>query len=302
MEKKGVGFMVQIQKSFQNDGAKLYVVPTPIGNLDDMTIRAVNILKEVDVIACEDTRQTSKLINHFNIEASLISYHEHNKFERENQLLDLLKQGKSIALVSDAGMPIISDPGAELVRRVREEGFDVIVLPGANAALTALVGSGLAGGSFTFYGFLPRKKSEIIQVLKALSEQEHTLIFYESPHRVKKTLQTMQEVYASDRKVVLARELTKKFEEYITGTIDELMVLIESEQLELRGEFVIVVEGRKEFENSLSTWWEQLSINEHIEHYIREENITSKEAIKRVANERKLPKREVYQKYHQNEN
>lgn len=294
--------MVQIQKSFQNDGAKLYVVPTPIGNLDDMTIRAVNILKEVDVIACEDTRQTSKLINHFNIEASLISYHEHNKFERENQLLDLLKQGKSIALVSDAGMPIISDPGAELVRRVREEGFDVIVLPGANAALTALVGSGLAGGSFTFYGFLPRKKSEIIQVLKALSEQEHTLIFYESPHRVKKTLQTMQEVYASDRKVVLARELTKKFEEYITGTIDELMVLIESEQLELRGEFVIVVEGRKEFENSLSTWWEQLSINEHIEHYIREENITSKEAIKRVANERKLPKREVYQKYHQNEN
>src|SRR5690606_4226862 len=233
MEKKGVGFMVQIQKSFQNDGAKLYVVPTPIGNLDDMTIRAVNILKEVDVIACEDTRQTSKLINHFNIEASLISYHEHNKFERENQLLDLLKQGKSIALVSDAGMPIISDPGAELVRRVREEGFDVIVLPGANAALTALVGSGLAGGSFTFYGFLPRKKSEIIQVLKALSEQEHTLIFYESPHRVKKTLQTMQEVYASDRKVVLARELTKKFEEYITGTIDELMVLIESEQLEL---------------------------------------------------------------------
>ncbi|MGM8215725.1 16S rRNA (cytidine(1402)-2'-O)-methyltransferase [Bacillaceae bacterium W0354] len=291
--------MVHIQKSFLNDRAKLYMVPTPIGNLDDMTFRAINILKEADVIACEDTRQTKKLLNHFQIDTPLISYHEHNKFDRETELISKLKEGQTIALVSDAGMPVISDPGYELVRRAREENIDVVALPGANAALTALVGSGIPSWSFTFCGFLPRKKNEIIEVLKSLGETEHTLIFYESPHRVKKTLQVMKEIYSSDRMITLARELTKKFEEYAYGTIEEIVEWIETNDVELRGEYCLVVEGRREFEQQHDEWWKEMSVIEHVDHYVDNENIMTKEAIKMVAKDRNKGKRDIYQMYHQ---
>ncbi|MFD2638534.1 16S rRNA (cytidine(1402)-2'-O)-methyltransferase [Piscibacillus salipiscarius] len=290
--------MVQIQKSFDSKEPGLYIVPTPIGNLDDMTYRAVSILQSVDMIACEDTRQTKKLLHYFNIEKPLISYHEHNKFEREEKLINLLKDGQTIALVSDAGMPIISDPGFELVRRVREEGVNVTALPGANAALTALVGSGITSGSFTFYGFLPRKKKELKEVFEELGKANHTLIFYESPHRVKHTIEVMNEVYSSDRKVVVARELTKKFEEYVYGSLDEVSLYMKSEDAELRGEFCIVLEGRLEFEDEQNNWWEELSVKEHVDHYVRQGD-SPKDAIKKVAKERGQAKNKVYQAYHE---
>ncbi|GEL78274.1 16S rRNA (cytidine(1402)-2'-O)-methyltransferase [Tenuibacillus multivorans] len=289
--------MVHIQKSFDSDDAKLFIVPTPIGNLDDMTFRAVKTLENVELIACEDTRQTKKLLSHFNIEKPLLSYHEHNKYNREEGLVDRLKQGQSIALVSDAGMPIISDPGFEIVRRSREEGIDVTVLPGANAALTALVGSGIDSRTFTFYGFLPRKKKEMVDVLETLGRTNHTLIFYESPYRIKQTLKVMHEAYSPTRQISVARELTKKFEEYVYGTLDEVTLYMQSESAELRGEFCIVLEGQKEFDDEEEQWWDKLALNEHVDYYI-EKGYSTKDAIKVVAKDRSLPKREVYQDYH----
>jgi len=290
--------MVYVQKSFQNDEAKLYIVPTPIGNLDDMTFRAVETLKKVDKIACEDTRQTQKLLNHFQIQTPVISYHEHNKYDREEMIISMLKEGQSLALVSDAGMPMISDPGFELVRRCRDERIDVITLPGANAALTALVGSGLNTDLFTFFGFLPRKKNEQIQVLTELSQHEGTLIFYESPYRVKKTLTVMKETYSDDRQVTLARELTKKYEEYIHGTLKDVINWIESNDIEMRGEFCIILEGRKEFTLLEDDWWIDKTIIEHVDYYIESEQLSKNEAIKKVAKDRKVAKREIYQTYH----
>ncbi|RPF51186.1 16S rRNA (cytidine(1402)-2'-O)-methyltransferase [Aquisalibacillus elongatus] len=290
--------MVQIQKSFDSDEPKLYIVPTPIGNLDDMTFRAVKTLELVDLVACEDTRQTKKLLQHFHIEKPLVSYHEHNKYQREESLIENLKEGKSVALVSDAGMPIVSDPGYELVRRTREEGIDVTVLPGANAALTALVGSGLPSETFTFYGFLPRKKKDMIAELEKLGHVDHTLIFYESPHRIKQTLENLHQVYSKERMVTLARELTKKFEEYIYGTLDEVYAYMQSNEAELRGEFCIIVEGMKEFENEESAWWHDLTLHEHVQHYL-DQGQSTKDAIKMVAKERGESKNDLYQRFHQ---
>lgn len=298
MAKKGVVCMVQIQKSFDSDEPKLYIVPTPIGNLDDMTFRAVKTLELVDLVACEDTRQTKKLLQHFHIEKPLVSYHEHNKYQREESLIENLKEGKSVALVSDAGMPIVSDPGYELVRRTREEGIDVTVLPGANAALTALVGSGLPSETFTFYGFLPRKKKDMIAELEKLGHVDHTLIFYESPHRIKQTLENLHQVYSKERMVTLARELTKKFEEYIYGTLDEVYAYMQSNEAELRGEFCIIVEGMKEFENEESAWWHDLTLHEHVQHYL-DQGQSTKDAIKMVAKERGESKNDLYQRFHQ---
>lgn len=298
MVKKGAEFMVQVQRSFDAEDPSLYIVPTPIGNLDDMTYRSVKVLQNADLIACEDTRQTKKLLHYFNIEKPLISYHEHNKFEREEKLISLLKDGQTIALVSDAGMPVISDPGFELVKRVREEGIKVAALPGANAALTALVGSGITAGSFTFYGFLPRKKKELKEVFEELGKAKHTLIFYESPHRIKQTIEVMNDVYSSSRTVVVARELTKKFEEYVYGTLDEVSLYMKSEDAELRGEFCIVLEGQIEFEEEQSSWWEELSLNEHVDYYVNE-GYSPKDAIKKVAKERGQAKNKVYQAYHE---
>ncbi|WP_368653539.1 16S rRNA (cytidine(1402)-2'-O)-methyltransferase [Ornithinibacillus sp. 4-3] len=289
---------MKTQKSFQNDSSStIYVVPTPIGNLEDMTYRAIHTLKTVNVIAAEDTRNTKKLLNYFEIKTPLLSYHEHNKEARETQLIDMLAEGKSIALVSDAGMPAISDPGYELVRAAIEEDINIVVLPGANAALCALVGSGLPTEEFLFYGFLPRKNKDRIAELERLKTLKATILFYESPYRLKETLAGLRDILG-DREMVAARELTKRYEEYVRGTISE--VLDWAEQHEIKGEFCLVVNGNtQEAEESTDTlWWSHLSVKEHVDYHIENDNIRSKEAIKRVATDRKIPSREVYDMYH----
>jgi 16S rRNA (cytidine1402-2'-O)-methyltransferase len=288
---------MNIQKSFEvTEKGVLYVVPTPIGNLEDITYRALKTLESVHFIAAEDTRNTKKLLNHFDISTSLISYHEHNKLAREEQLLRKLEEGESIAIVSDAGMPAISDPGYEIIRSAMEKEFKVVVLPGATAALCALIGSGLPTDEFYFYGFLPRKKKEKEAELVRLKNLQATLLFYESPYRLKDTLNVMKEVLGA-RTVAIARELTKRFEEYIRGSMDE--VIAWSEENELRGEFCIVIDGSKESEEPAAfEWWQDLSINSHVKSYMEKENYSSKAAIKQAALDRNVPKREVYHAYH----
>ncbi|MFD1736885.1 16S rRNA (cytidine(1402)-2'-O)-methyltransferase [Bacillus salitolerans] len=285
------------QKSFQpNTAGALYLVPTPIGNLEDMTIRAIRILKEADVIAAEDTRVTRKLCNYFEITTPVTSYHEHNKEKSGNRLLDDLKSGKTVALVSDAGMPSISDPGYELVCLALEHRFPVIPLPGANAAVTALIASGLPPQPFYFYGFLPRQKKEKKEVALELKKIQATMVFYESPHRLKETIFFLRDSLG-DRQVVISRELTKKFEEFIRGSLIDVSEWIMEK--EIRGECCIIVEGASEEELvKEEQWWETFSITEHIEYYINDKDMSSKEAIKQVALDRKLPKREVYDVYH----
>lgn len=288
--------LVDIQKSFKNDTAKLYIVPTPIGNLDDITLRALNILKEVSYIACEDTRQTTKLLQHYGIQKPLISYHDHSDSKKEDQLIERLKDGHSIALVSDAGTPIISDPGYPLFKRARAEGIDVVSIPGANAAITALVGSGLPPHPFLFYGFLPKKKQEIIQVLEKLSESKQTVIFYESPFRIKQTIEVMGTVFKPELEIVVARELTKKFEEYTRGSLKDVLEHLKSDEAVLKGEFVLIL-GPVDEVQVAERFWEELSIEAHVDHYV-EKGKSTKEAIKLVATDRGMGKREVYQSYH----
>ena len=286
------------QKSSQHEtGSCLYLVATPIGNLEDMTVRALRILKEVDVIAAEDTRNTKKLCNYFEIDTPLVSYHEHNLEAGGEKLLTYLREGKSIALVSDAGLPCISDPGADIVEKALAEDFAVVPVPGANAALTALIASGLIPQPFYFFGFLNRNKKERRLQLEKLAKREETILFYEAPHRLKEALKDLHLVLGN-RRIVLARELTKKFEEFLRGTIEEAIEWGESN--EIRGEFVVVVEGNtsgeiEEEENA----WTSMTIVEHINYIIEETNVSSKEAIKEVAKLRGLPKRDVYNEFHQ---
>lgn len=288
---------MQIQKSFEEkETGTLYLVPTPIGNLEDMTFRAVKILKEVDLIAAEDTRNTQKLLNHFDIETPQISYHEHNAAERAAQLVERLVKGESIAQVSDAGMPSISDPGVELVHAALEAGISVVPLPGANAALTALIASGLVPQPFYFYGFLPRKKKEVQEELEALNKRQETIVFYESPHRLKNQIVEIEKVFGPKRRIVLARELTKRFEEFVRGTITEIKAWTHTEQL--RGEFVVIVEGNDSPEQDEQKW-EAWSLEEHVSRVMLEKGISSKEAIKEVSKLRGIQKREVYAAYHQ---
>jgi 16S rRNA (cytidine1402-2'-O)-methyltransferase len=287
---------MKIQKSFNEEELGIiYVVPTPIGNLEDITFRALNTLKNVSIIAAEDTRNTKKLLNHFEINVPLISYHEHNKLSREEQLLERVRRGESIAIVSDAGMPAISDPGYELVLSAIEEELKVVVLPGANAALCALVGSGLSTNEFYFYGFLPRKKKDKEAELERLKYIQASLLFYESPHRIKETLLAMNKVLGN-RQIVIARELTKRFEEFIRGSVEELMEW--ADQNEQKGEFCLVVSGSETEEIETELWWKDLTIMEHVDYYINEMQSSSKEAIKQVATDRNMPKREIYQIYH----
>lgn len=286
------------QKSFNNEeqGGILYLVPTPIGNLEDMSFRAVRILKEADMIAAEDTRNTMKLCHYYEIETKIVSYHEHNKRVSGEKLLSRLREGANIALVSDAGMPTISDPGYELVQSAVAERLKVVPLPGANAALTALIASGITTQPFYFYGFLNRQKKEKRKELETLAKQTASLLFYESPHRLKDTLQLMFETLGN-RQVVLCRELTKKFEEFIRGSLEEVLEWARND--EIRGEFCIVVEGSNE-KDALPeiNWWEAIPISAHVDHYITEKGLPSKEAIKQVAKDRDISKRDVYQAYH----
>ena len=291
---------MQVQKSFDQEHSKgmLYLVPTPIGNLEDMTFRAIRILKEVDLIAAEDTRNTKKLCNYFEITTQLVSYHEHNKEASGKQLIQQLLDGQKIALVSDAGMPAISDPGYEIVSEALKHQLTVVPLPGANAALTALIASGIATQPFYFYGFLQRAKKEKKVELEVLKKQKSTLILYESPHRLKETLQLLVQTFG-DRQMAVCRELTKKFEEFVRGTAEELLEWCQDG--EVRGEFCLIIEGSKEEEAAESHWWEELSINAHVNHYIEKGN-KSKEAIKLAAVDRNVPKRDVYSAYHIEEN
>ncbi|AMM87509.1 MULTISPECIES: 16S rRNA (cytidine(1402)-2'-O)-methyltransferase [Bacillus] len=290
--------MKKTQKSFdgQSEMGILYLVPTPIGNLEDMTFRAIQTLKDVDYIAAEDTRQTKKLCHVYEIDTPLTSYHEHNKDSSGHKLIEWLKEGKNIALVSDAGLPTISDPGAEVVRDFANIGGYVIPLPGANAALTALIASGIAPQPFFFYGFLDRQKKEKKKQLEALKKRQETIVFYEAPHRLKETLTVMKEVWGN-RNIAITRELTKKFEEFIRGDLEYALTWVTEQQI--RGEFCLVVQGNDQDEEELNeeAWWNSLSEKEHVIHYI-EEGLTSKEAIKRTAVERGVPKRTIYDAYH----
>lgn len=283
------------QKSYKNDNGLLYLVPTPIGNLEDMSFRAVRILKEVDVIAAEDTRNTKKLCNHFEITTPIVSYHEHNKETSGRKLLESLQAGKTVALVSDAGMPTIADPGYELVVAAVASKLPVVPLPGANAALTALIASGLPTHPFYFYGFLNRQKKEKKKELEALRNIPGTVLLYESPHRLKETLQLIKEILGN-RNISLCRELTKIFEEFIRGTVDEVIEWANTD--EIRGEFCIVIEKGDVDEAQDVQWWMNLTIVEHVNHYLETDGLQAKEAIKRTAVDRSIPKREVYQEYH----
>ncbi|WP_374964325.1 16S rRNA (cytidine(1402)-2'-O)-methyltransferase [Lysinibacillus sp. RS5] len=275
----------------------LYLVATPIGNLEDMSVRALRILKEADIIAAEDTRNTKKLCNYFNIETPLISYHEHNLAVGGEKLLTLLREGKTVALVSDAGLPCISDPGADIVEKAIDQDFPVVPVPGPNAAISALIASGLTPQPFFFYGFLNRGKKERRKQLEQLKKRQETILFYEAPHRLKETLKDMEAILGN-RRIVLARELTKKFEEFLRGTLGEAVEWSQTE--EIRGEFCIVLEGNEnaEEENSEETYWMTMSIIDHVDYIINHTGVTSKEAIKEVAKLRQVAKRDVYNEYH----
>ncbi|EUJ34397.1 16S rRNA (cytidine(1402)-2'-O)-methyltransferase [Brochothrix thermosphacta] len=287
---------MQTQQSFQpSDAGKLYLVPTPIGNLEDMTFRAIKILKEVDAIAAEDTRNTIKLLNHFEIKTPMVSYHEHNKRTRGDELVQRLLVGENIAQVSDAGMPSISDPGHELVLAATAVGITVVPLPGANAALTALISSGITPQPFLFYGFISRSKKERQEEIEKLAKKPETLLFYESPHRLKETLNALYKGMGN-RQITLCRELTKRYEEFIRGTIEEIIEWAKTS--EIRGEFVIVVAGNNHVVDEDVITFDHLSLKEHVEEIMAQQNLTSKQAIKEVAVLRGIAKREVYAEYH----
>ena len=278
-------------------GSCLYLVATPIGNLEDMSVRALRILKEADIIAAEDTRNTKKLCNYFEIATPLVSYHEHNLEYGGEKLLGFLREGKTVALVSDAGLPCISDPGADIVVKAIEEGFAVVPIPGANAAITALIASGLIPQPFFFYGFLTRNKKERRQQLESLKNRKETILFYEAPHRLKETLKDM-ELVLGNRRIVLARELTKKFEEFLRGTLAEAIEWSQTE--EIRGEFCIVLEGNINVvdDEPAETYWASMTVVEHVDYLIENTAVTSKEAIKEVAKLRQVSKRDIYNAYH----
>ncbi|MDF2714682.1 MAG: ribosomal small subunit ((1402)-2-O)-methyltransferase [Paenibacillus sp.] len=286
---------VQIQRSYeQREGqGSLYLVATPIGNLEDMTFRSIRILKEVDCIAAEDTRQTRKLLTHFEIQTRLVSYHEHNKRASGPELVRMMREGRSIALVSDAGMPAISDPGYDLVRLAVEANVSVVPVPGANAALSALIVSGLPTERFLFAGFLPRDKKKLKDELERLGRVPATLIFYESPHRIVKTLEAMKEVW-TDAPVAVVRELTKRYEEIVRGTLKECLELLQTR--ETMGEYCLVVdrnEAESDSPGAAGPWWAELTIGEHVERYERETG-DRKEAMKRAAADRNVSKRDIY--------
>lgn len=271
---------------------RVYLVPTPIGNLKDITLRALEVLKAVDIIAAEDTRQTLKLLNHFEIKKSLISYHQHNEQRKSEEILAIVKSGKDIAIVTDAGTPGISDPGAVLVQKCIENNIEFYVLPGATAITTAVVYSGLDTTKFLFRGFVPRETKERKILFDEIKESKETLVFYESPHRLLSTLEFLKN-NLGNRKISACRELTKLHEEIVRGSIQEV---IESfSERSIKGEFVLVLEGKqqKEIDEENKKTWEDITIEEHIYKLINE-GLTKKEAIKKVAKDRGMHKNLVY--------
>lgn len=272
---------------------KLYLCATPIGNLEDMTYRVVRVLQEVDLIAAEDTRNSIKLLNHFEIKTPMTSYHEYNKIEKGHKLVEKMQEGMDIALITDAGTPGISDPGEELVKMCYESGIEVTSLPGAAACITALTLSGLSTRRFAFEAFLPTDKKEKQEVLGELADEARTIILYEAPHRLLKTLRELWESLG-DRKITVCRELTKKHETAFQTTFSEAISYYEAH--EPKGECVLVIEGksRKELRQEAIAKWEEMSVEEHMQHYMSQ-GIEKKEAMKKVAKDRGIGKRDVYQ-------
>lgn len=271
----------------------LYLCATPIGNLEDMTCRGVRILKEVDLIAAEDTRNSIKLLNHFGIKTPMTSYHEYNKIEKGHKLVEKLADGENIALITDAGTPGISDPGEELVKMCHEVGITVTAVPGAAACITALTISGQGTRRFAFEAFLPTDKKERQAVLEELKEETRTIVLYEAPHRLVRTLELLTDTLG-DRNVSICRELTKKHETVYKTTLKEALAHYKED--DPRGECVIVIEGKshKEIQEELQAKWEELSIEEHMEYYLSR-GMEKKEAMKQVAKDRGVSKRDIYQ-------
>ncbi len=270
----------------------LYVVATPIGNLEDITLRALRILKEVELIACEDTRQTQKLLNHYNISTRTISYHEHNEMTRASELVHQMQHGASVALVTDAGMPGISDPGFRLISLAIRHQLPVVPIPGASAFLSALVASGLPTDSFRFSGFLPAKRGERRAELAAIKLSPRTQVFYEAPHRVVAALEDVVEVLGPDRPIVIAREVTKLHEEFLRGKVSEVLETLKSRDA-VKGEITLLI-GKAEEADLPAATSSRVSIRERIEQIIAEEKVDEKAALKKVAKERGISKSEAY--------
>lgn len=279
---------MQRQKSFENNNAKLYLVATPIGNLEDITIRAINTLKMVDIIYCEDTRTSKVLLDHYEITTKLKSVHLFNENEVSREIIQNIKDGLNVAIISDAGLPVISDPGWVVVRDAIKEDIDIVVIPGASAGISALIASGLVAHDYYFVGFLNAKSAKRKLELKELYARSETIVFYESPHRIKETLEMLAEIYPK-RQMVLARELTKKHEEYLRGTPGEILEVVDS----LKGEMVIILEGNS---NPLTDVVQDLNhktIEEHYSYYL-DQGLSDKDAMKQVALDRSISKKEVY--------
>ena len=270
------------QKSY--DGSPtLYLVPTPIGNLGDFTFRAVEVLNQVEVIFSEDTRVTINLLNHYDIKKKLIAFHKFNEEQKVGVVLSYLEDGKSVAIVSDRGTPVLSDPGEICTKKVIEKGYNVVSLPGATAAIPAITASGLDSSKFIFYGFLNSKSSKRKKELEFLKNNKMTIIFYEAPHRIMEMLADLKEVFGN-RNISISREISKKCEEIYSATISEVMNML----TEIKGEFVIVVEGNKDVVS-----FDDITIKEHVNMYM-EDGLTEKEAIKKVAKERNMSKSDIY--------
>ena len=271
----------------------LYLCATPIGNLEDMTFRAVRILKEADLIAAEDTRNSIKLLNHFEIKTPMTSYHEYNKIDKAYVLINKMQEGQNIALITDAGTPGISDPGEELVKMCQEAGITVTAVPGACACVTALTISGLGTRRFAFEAFLPTDKKERQAVLNELKDETRTMVIYEAPHRLVRTLKTLRETLGN-RRISICRELTKRHEEKLQMTLADSLSYYEVN--EPRGEYVLIIAGRsrEEMKKEEQAGWEALSLEEHMAHY-ESQGIDRREAMKRVAKDRGVSKRDIYQ-------
>lgn len=271
---------------------ELYIVATPIGNLEDITLRAIKTLEQVDIIAAEDTRHTLKLLNHLNISKPMISYHRHNEEIKTDELINKLLEGKNVALVSDAGTPVISDPGEEIVKKCLENEIKVIPVPGACAAITALIASGIDAKEFTFLGFLPLNKRKRKEKLEQIAKGENTIILYEAPHKLSQTLEELSTI-TEKRKIVLAKELTKIHESYVTGTAEELKNKVQQP----KGEYVIIIEkSKKTIKQEQKELLNQLSVEEHYKYY-ENKGLDKKEIIKRIAKDRNVNKNEIYKEF-----
>lgn len=273
---------------------ELYLVATPIGNLEDITLRAIKTLNQADIILAEDTRHTLKLLNHLQINKPLISYHRHNEQTKTDQIIKQLQQGKKIALVSDAGTPIISDPGEEIVKQALKNNIKITPIPGPCALITALIASGITAKEFTFMGFLPQNKKNRQEKLTYIQEQTTTTILYEAPHKLIETLNNLQN-YISSRKIVIAKELTKLHETYYTGTVKQL--LQKQEIQDPKGEYIIIIEGAEKTKTQIiKEQLNQLPLQEHYEYY-QNQGLSKKDIIKQIAKDRKLSKNEIYKQF-----